>query len=111
MEFESLYNKFLEVMLNSSFADYVSKLNPENVKKVEEFNYNSYIIPNTTTGSILYSFEKDNEIQYGLYILAKNDYDIIYISCTASKNWFDKNLLKVKNMIHSISFNYRVVFN
>lgn len=83
---------------------YLSKLNLENVKKIEEFNYNSYIIPNTTTGSILYSFEKDNKIQYGLYILAKNDYDIIYISYIASKNWFYKNLLKVKNIIHSIKF-------
>ena len=58
-----------------------------------------------TSGLILYSFDKDNKIHYGLYFLAKNDYDIIYISYTAYRNWFDKRLLEVKDMIHSIKFN------
>jgi hypothetical protein len=91
--------------LHSSFDEYISKLKLVNVKNKKEFNYNSRLIPNMTSGSIFYSFEKDNKIDYGLYVLAKNDYDIIYISYTAYRNWFDKNLLEVKDMIYSIKFN------
>jgi hypothetical protein len=105
LESDSLYNISLKVILHSSFDKYVSKLNLKNVENIEKFNYNSNLIPNMTSGLILYSFDKDNKIHYGLYFLAKNDYDIIYISYTAYRNWFDKNLVEVKDMIHSIKFN------
>ena len=105
LESTSLYNKSLEIILPSSFKNYVSKSNLENVKHIEEFNYNRYLISGMKTGSILYSFEKDDKIHNGLYIIAKSDCSIIYISYTASRNYFDKYLPEVKKMINSMKFN------
>lgn len=105
LESTSLYNKSLEIILPSSFNNYVSKLNLGNVKHIEEFNYNIYLISGMKTGSILYNFEKDDKIHNGLYIIAKSDCSIIYISYTAYRNYFDENLPEVKKMINSIKFN------
>lgn len=101
----SLNNKSLEIILHSTFKDYISKLNLQNVKHIEEFTYDRYLILDMNTSSILYSFEKDDKTFYGLYILAKSDYNIIYISYIASTNYFNKNLLKVEEMINSSKFN------
>ena len=101
----SLNNKSLEIILHSTFKDYISKLNLQNVKHIEEFTYDRYLILDMNTSSILYSFEKDDKIFYGLYILAKSDYNIIYISYIASANYFNKNLLKVEEMLNSLKFN------
>ena len=100
----SLNNKSLEIILHSTFKDYISKLNLQNVKHIE-FTYDRYLILDMNTSSILYSFEKDDKIFYGLYILAKSDYNIIYISYIASTNYFNKNLLEVEEMINSLKFN------
>ncbi|HET8856163.1 MAG TPA: hypothetical protein VFM28_01415 [Nitrososphaeraceae archaeon] len=101
----SLNNKSLEIILHSTFKDYISKLNLQNVKHIEEFSYDSHLISDLNTSSILYSFEKDDKIFYGLYILAKSDYNIIYISYIASTNYFNKNFLEVEEMINSLKFN------
>jgi hypothetical protein len=100
----SLYNKPLDVILPSTFKEYVSKLNLENVKHIEEFSYNIYLISNMNTGSIVYSFEKDGKNFYGLYIIAKNDYNIVYISYISSTNYFYKNLWQVEEMINGLDF-------
>jgi len=42
------------------------------------------------TGSRVYSFVKDDKVFYGLYILAKGDYKIVFISYTASTSYFDR---------------------
>ncbi|MDF2736754.1 MAG: hypothetical protein K0S93_610 [Nitrososphaeraceae archaeon] len=99
-----LNNKSLEIILPSSFQDYVSKMNMQNVRKIEEFNYDRYLISDMNTGSIIYSFEKDRKIFYGLYILAKNDNNIIYISYTSATNYFYKNLWQVEEMINALEF-------
>lgn len=104
-KFPSLNNKSLEIILHSTFKDYISKLNLQNVKHIEEFTYDRHLISDMNTSSILYSFEKDDKIFYGLYILAKSDYNIIYISYIASTNYFNKNFLEVEEMINSLKFN------
>lgn len=101
----SLYNKSLEIILPLSFKDYVSKLSLENVKHIEEYNYDVYLISGLKTGSILYSFVKDDKLHNGLYIISKIDYNIIYISYTASTNYFDKSLPEAQKIINSIKFN------
>jgi hypothetical protein len=100
----SLNNKSLEIILPSSFQDYVSKINLHNFRQIEEFNYDRYLISGLNTGSIVYSFEKDFKIFYGLYILAKNDNNIVFISYTSSINYFYKNLWQVEEMINSLKF-------
>jgi hypothetical protein len=100
----SLNNKSLEIILPSSFNDYVSKMGSQNVRQIEEFNYDRFLISDMNTGSIVYSFEKDRKIFYGLYILAKNDNNIIYISYTSSTNYFYKNLWQVEEMINALEF-------
>ena len=104
-KFPSLNNKSLEIILHSTFKDYISKLNLQNVKHIEEFNYDRYTISNMNTSSIIYSFEKDDKIFYGLYILAKNDYNIVYILYISSTNYFNKNLPEIEEMINSLKFN------
>ena len=104
-KFPSLNNKSLEIILHSTFKDYISKLNLQNVKHIEEFNYDRYLISNMNTSSIIYSFEKDDKIFYGLYILAKNDYNIVYILYISSTNYFNKNLPEIEEMINSLKFN------
>ena len=100
----SLNNKSLEIILPSSFQDYVSKINLHNFRQIEEFNYDRYLISGLNTGSIVYSFEKDFKIFYGLYILAKNENNIVFISYTSSINYFYKNLWQVEEMINSLKF-------
>ena len=104
-KFPSLNNKSLDFILHSTFKDYISKLNLQNVKHIEEFNYDRYLISNMNTSSIIYSFEKDDKIFYGLYILAKNDYNIVYILYISSTSYFNKNLLEIEEMINSLKFN------
>ncbi len=101
----SLNNKPLKIILPSTFNDYVSQLHIQNVKHIKEFTYDRYLISGMNTGSIVYSFEKDGKVFYGLYIVAKSDHNIVFISYTASTNYFDKNLLEVEEMINSLKFN------
>ena len=99
-----LNNKSLEIILSSSFKDYVSKSNLQNVRQIQEFNYGRYLISDMNTGSIVYTFEKDGKIFYGLYILAKDDNNIVYFSYTSSTNYFYKNLWQVEEMINALEF-------
>jgi hypothetical protein len=101
----SLNNKSLEIILLSTFKDYVDKLNLQNVRPIEEFNNNRYLISGMNTSSIIYNFEKDDKSFYGLYILAKSDYSIVYISYIASTNYFYRNLPEVEEMINALKFN------
>ena len=101
----ALNNKSLDITLHSILKDYISKLNLQNVKYIEGFVYDKYLISDMNTSSIIYNFEKDDIIFYGLYILAKSDYNIVFISYIASKNYFKKNLLEVEEMINSLKFN------
>jgi hypothetical protein len=101
----SLNNKSLEIILPSTFKDYVDKLNLQNVRPIEEFNNNRYLISGMNTSSIIYNFEKDDKSFYGLYILAKSDYSIVYISYIASTNYFYRNLPEVEEMINVLKFN------
>jgi hypothetical protein len=101
--FSLLTNNSLERILSSLFNDYISKFHLQNVKTIK-LNYDK-LISGMNSSSILYSFEKDNKVFYGLYIVAKNDYNIIVISYMASTNYFDKNLPKFESMIRSIKFN------
>ncbi|MGE5634308.1 MAG: hypothetical protein ACM3VV_03685 [Deltaproteobacteria bacterium] len=101
----SLNIKPLKIILSSTFKDYVFQLHIQNVKHIKEFTYDRHLIAGMNTGSIVYSFEKDGKVFYGLYIVAKSDHNIVFISYTASTNYFDKNLLKVKEMINSLKFN------
>ena len=101
----SLNNKSLEIILPSTFKDYVDKLNLQNVRPIEEFNNNRYLISGMNTSSIIYNFEKDDKSFYGLYILAKSDYSIVYISYIASTNYFYRNLPEVEEMINALKFN------
>lgn len=101
----SLNNKSLEIILPSTFKDYVDKLNLQNVRIIEEFNNNRYLISGMNTSSIIYNFEKDDKSFYGLYILAKSDYSIVYISYIASTNYFYRNLPEVEEMINALKFN------
>jgi hypothetical protein len=101
----SLNNKSLEIILPSTFKDYVYKLNLQNVRPIEEFNNNRYLISGMNTSSIIYNFEKDDKSFYGLYILAKSDYSIVYISYIASTNYFYRNLPEVEEMINALKFN------
>ena len=101
----ALNNKSLDITLHSILKDYISKLNLQNVKYIEGFVYDKYLISGMNTSSIIYNFEKDDIIFYGLYILAKSDYNIVFISYIASKNYFKKNLLEVEEMINSLKFN------
>jgi hypothetical protein len=101
----SLNNKSLDNTLHSVLKDYISKLNLQNVKYIEGFVYDKYLISGMNTSSIIYNFEKDDIIFYGLYILAKSDYNIVFISYIATKNYFKKNLLEVEEMINSLKFN------
>ena len=101
----SLNNKLLDITLHSILKDYISELNLQNVKRIEGFAYDRDLISDMNTGSIIYNFEKDDIIFYGLYVLAKSDYNIVFISYIASKNYFKKNLLEVEEMINSLKFN------
>jgi hypothetical protein len=101
--FSLLTNNSLERILSSLFNDYISKFHLQNVKTIK-LSYDK-LISGMNSSSILYSFEKDNKVFYGLYIVAKNDYNIIVISYMASTNYFDKNLPKFESMIRSIKFN------
>lgn len=101
----SLNNKSLEIILPSTFKDYVDKLNLQNVRPIEEFNNNRYLISGMNTSSIIYNFEKDDKSFYGLYILAESDYSIVYISYIASTNYFYRNLPEVEEMINALKFN------
>lgn len=103
--YSSLNNKSLEIILPSTFKDYVDKLNLQNVRPIEEFNNNRYLISGMNTSSIIYNFEKDDKSFYGLYILAKSDYSIVYISYIASTNYFYRNLPEVEEMINALKFN------
>ena len=103
-ELSPLNNKSLEIILPSSFKNYVSKIGLQNIRQIEEFNYDRYLISDMNTGSIVYSFEKDRKSFYGLYILSKNDNNIIYISYTSSTNYFHKNLWQVEAMINALEF-------
>jgi hypothetical protein len=100
-----LTNNSLEHILHSTFKEYISELHLQNFKHIKEFNYDGSLILDMNTSSILYSFEKDDKVFYGLYIIAKSDYKIFSISYTTSANFFDKNLLKLETMIHSLKFN------
>jgi hypothetical protein len=100
-----LTNNSLEHILHSTFKEYISELHLQNFKHIKEFNYDGSLILDMNTSSILYSFEKDDKVFYGLYIIAKSDYKIFIISYTASTNFFDKNLPKLETMIHSLKFN------
>ena len=51
-----LNNKSLEIILPSSFKDYVSKIDVQNVRQIEKFNYNRYLISDMNTDSIVYRF-------------------------------------------------------
>ena len=101
--FSLLTNNSLERILSSLFNDYISKFHLQNVKTIK-LNYDK-LISGMNSSSILYSFEKNDKVFYGLYIVAKNDYNIIIISYMASTNYFDKNLPKFESMIRSIKFN------
>jgi hypothetical protein len=102
--FSLLTNNSLERILSSLFNDYISKFNLQNVKSIK-LNYDKYLISGMNSSSILYSFEKDDKVFYGLYIVSKSDYNIIVISYIASTNYFDKNLPKFESIIRSIKFN------
>ena len=58
----SLNNKLLDITLHSILKDYISKLNLQKVKYIEEFIYDKYLISGMNTGSIIYNFEKDDII-------------------------------------------------
>ena len=99
-----LTNKSLEYVLSSLFKNYISKLQLQNVKSIKEIYYDGYLNPDMNSSSVLYSFESDNKAFYGLYIIAKSDYDIFIISYVASTEYFKKNLSKFENVISSIKF-------
>jgi len=104
-KFQSLNNKSLEIILNSTFKDYISKLNLQNGNRFSHANKDIISTTNMNTSSITANFEKDDKIFYGLYILAKNDYNIVYILYSSSTNYFNKNLLEIEEMINSLKFN------
>ena len=73
-------------------------------KRVDFRIQGKYLISDMNTGSIVYTFEKDGKIFYGLYILAKDDNNIVYFSYTSSTNYFYKNLWQVEEMINALEF-------
>lgn len=100
-----LPNNSLEYISSSLFKEHIDKLNLQNFKYIKKFHYDKYLIFGMNTNSILYSYEKEDKVFYGLYIVAKSDYNIFIISYTASTNYFDKNLPKFERIIHSLKFN------
>ena len=97
-----LNNISLNIILSYSFQNYLLTNDLQEVRQVEGFSYNKYvIISDMNTGSIVYSFERDGMKFYGLYILSKNDYNILYISYIASENYFYKNIGEVEKIISS----------
>lgn len=100
-----LNNNPLDYMLSSLFNDYVSKLHIQNFQYIKKFYYDKNLILGMNTSSILYSFKKDNQVFYGLYVVAKSNYNLIVISYMASSYYFDKNLPKLEAMIQSLKFN------
>ena len=99
-----LSNNSSEFILSSLFKDYISKLDLQNFKFIKEFNYDKFLILGMNASSILYSYENDNQIFYGLYILAKSNYNAFVISYTASTNYFNTNLFDFEKIISSIKF-------
>jgi hypothetical protein len=96
-----LNNLSLNILLSYSFQNYLSITDFQKVKQVEGFSYNKYVIPDLNTGSVVYSFEIDGMKFYGLYILSKNDYNILHISYTASANYYYKNIREAEKIISS----------
>jgi hypothetical protein len=104
--FSFLTNNSLDHILSSLFKDYISELHLQNVTSIKEINYDRNLISEMNSSSILYSYEKDDdEVFYGLYIVAKRDYNIFVISYIASSNYFDKNFPEFEKIIHSLKYN------
>ena len=96
-----LNNMSLYILLSYSFQNYLSTNDLQKVKQVEGFSYNKYVISDMNTGSIVYSFERDGIKFYGLYLLSKNNCNILYISYIASTNYFYKNIREAEKIISS----------
>ena len=96
-----LNNMSLNILLSYSFQNYLSTNDLQKVKQVEGFSYNKYLISDMNTGSIVYSFERDGIKFYGLYLLSKNNCNILYISYIASTNYFYKNIREAEKIISS----------
>lgn len=94
-------NTSLNILLSYSFQKYISTKDLQKVRQIKSFSYNNYVIPNMNTCSILYSFEKDGKKFDGLYILSKNDKNILFISYIASPKYFYKNTEDAKKIISS----------
>ena len=96
-----LNNMSLYILLSYSFQNYLSTNDLQKVKQVEGFSYNKYVISDMNTGSIVYSFDRDGIKFYGLYLLSKNNYNILQILYIASANYFYKNIREAEKIISS----------
>ena len=96
-----LNNMSLNILLSHSFQHYLSTNDLQKVKQIEGFSYNKYVISDMNTGSIVYSFERDGIKFYGLYLLSKNNNNILYISYIAFANYFYKNIREAEKIISS----------
>lgn len=96
-----LNNMSLYILLSYSFQNYLSTNDLQKVKQVEGFSYNKYVISDMNTGSIVYNFDRDGIKFYGLYLLSKNNYNILQILYIASANYFYKNIREAEKIISS----------